>query len=128
MATKKIQIIDANDLQPVVSANVYHTNNTRKGGVSDFDGFATVETTDVNQSITISYMGYKTQKYPFHSLPPKVKLVTEVGQLPEIVITVPKSKPKNTWVKPVILTALGLLAVSLVGSSKETPPIKTLKM
>tara|TARA_R110002012_G_scaffold320805_1_gene545664 strand:- start:8517 stop:8903 length:387 start_codon:yes stop_codon:yes gene_type:complete len=128
MLSKKIKIIDANDLQPLPQANVYHTNNTKIGVVSDFDGFANVQANDPNQSITISYQGYKTQRYPFSSLPPQIKLAMDVGQLDEVLIVAKKDKPKNTWVKPLIFIGLGLLLASSVGSAEEAPPIKTLPM
>jgi len=129
MPTKSFKIIDAKTKEPLFGANVYVTNNTSIGTISDFDGKVTLTTPNASDNITISYLGYKPQKYPLSSIPSTVNLVAEVGQLDEVVITVKKDKPENTWVKPALLLGLGLLVLSsLLDSGEEAPPIKKLKV
>ncbi len=86
------KVIDKETNQPVVGANVL-VKNTSIGTLTDKGGMFRLQSDEVVQSLTISFVGYKTAliKGPTPGL--EVYLVPEASELDEVVIKGVYSKP-----------------------------------
>lgn len=54
--------------QPVIAANVYFVSNPLKGVISDMDGRFSVPFTKENDTLVVSFIGYKSKRIPAHEL------------------------------------------------------------
>ncbi len=54
--------------QPVIAANVYFVSNPLKGVISDMDGHFSVPFTKENDTLVVSFIGYKSKRIPAHEL------------------------------------------------------------
>lgn len=59
--TIKGKIIDAETGEAIPFGNVYPKSDPQKGTTTDFDGYYTLKLTQINDSIVVSYIGYKTR-------------------------------------------------------------------
>ena len=111
-------IVDASGI-PIMGANIRHTNNSAIGTITNYDGVFSIAK-PVSDTITISYVGYKSKTLPAGNLPSKIVLEEDVTALNEVVVIGDK---KNTK-----LLGFGLLGFLLLFAVlKPTKEKKTVK-
>ncbi|NLA25024.1 MAG: TonB-dependent receptor plug domain-containing protein, partial [Bacteroidales bacterium] len=80
-------ISDADDNTTVIGASIV-VKNTKLGTITDFDGNFSLQTNTPNDTLIISFIGYKTQTIPLKGRNIiNVKLVQEVTVLDDVVVT-----------------------------------------
>lgn len=62
------KVLDENDA-PVSFASIYIENNPQKGTVTDVAGIFTLEEVSVDETVVVSFIGYKTMQLNFKKIP-----------------------------------------------------------
>lgn len=118
--TKTVKVTDEFGT-PLPGAHVYFTQNN--GTTTDFNGNASLSSNSGAIQTHISYMGFKTQTYPFNALPATVKLQPAANALNEVVVTAPSGKKEvPKYLFPALGAAALLLIVMSIGSPPAQPP------
>lgn len=132
--TKKIsgKIVDENGT-PIPGATVVSSSNSKKGATTDFDGLFTITVAEDTKSLTISFLGYATEKVSTSSNFLNITLKEEANQLNEVVITgfetiasearVRKEAIQNLPETTVALNAKGIEAGGIVNIQTFTSQI-----
>ena len=95
--TIKGSVIDAENGEPLPYVTIVFTGK-KQAAIADNNGIFTISTLDTISSITVSYLGYATQRIkvmPGQHTHLDIKLKTDVQALNEVVIKPGKSKYKN---------------------------------
>ena len=113
---KTIKVTDEQGM-PLPGAHVYFDHNS--GETTNFDGFASLSSSDADKIVTISYVGFQPQRFPLNDLPSVVQL-TPGEILDEVVVTAPGKDGVPKYLFPAIggVALLLILMASSGGSSK----------
>lgn len=113
--SKSITVVDDAG-NPLPGAHVYGSSGN--GTTTDFDGKANVT---AEGSVTISYMGFETQTFPFPDLPAVVQMRTADNSLDEVLIIAPK---KTYFWTVFSLTTAALIAAATRKKKPQAPAPK----
>lgn len=104
--SKRIKIIDFVSRKALPGAHVITSTNK---AITDSQGYVTVEVANATDTVSISYMGYDTEKVPFNTLSESIELVTAVNGLDEVLLTGKKKKNIWPWVGAAVVAGFLLL-------------------
>ena len=80
-------VTDASDGAPLIGATVLDVNDVTNGVITDFDGNFTIDVTDANTTLRISYTGAATQEVPVNGQANlSISLDEAIAALDEIVV------------------------------------------
>lgn len=113
-SSKTITVLDELGT-PMQGAHVYFSENN--GEVADSNGTVELATANTGANVTVSFMGFETQTFPFNAIPSVIKMVPEGSELPEVILDVAKKKSMVPMVMGGSLVAL-LLVLALSGKKK----------
>lgn len=117
--TRTVKIVDEFG-DPLPGAHIYFGQNS--GTTTDFNGLASLSGEE-DREVTISYVGFKSQKFPFGSLPSRVQLTMD-SDLGEVIITAPsaaKAAASDSRVPKYLFPAIGGIALLLMLMSLGSP-------
>ncbi len=80
------EVIDSDDKLPIPGANIYE-KGTKNGVSTNFDGVFTLQVSNANAILVVSYIGYNTQEIPLNGQTKiKISLLPETKKLEEVVL------------------------------------------
>ena len=125
--TRNVRVLDDQGT-PIPGAHVYFNQNT--GTTTNFNGQASISSTDPNKKVYITFVGFEAQGFRLADLPATVTM--KAGEtLKEVVITAPSGRKTDSKVPKYLFPAIGgiaLLAIlmSMAGGKGSTPKKVTL--
>lgn len=85
--------------EPLISANIYYTNNPAVGTITNSDGEFVLKMISGSDSIKVSYMGYQSAVYSVNNVPETIHLKVSPIQLEEVSVYPVQTLVKEIWKK-----------------------------
>lgn len=94
--TKEFTVINEQNIG-LMGVNIIDNGNGNNGAITDYGGNASISV-ELYNSITLSYMGYKTKVLNFSDLPSEIILKEDIHDLGEVYVGTVKNKDNYYWI------------------------------